>query len=221
MFPASKSIPNTDSRLVTARATNDGGATGGGVFTNETYPIGFAAGERKADAADPLAIGAARILCAATGSVVVRVLALIVTVGVLIVVVVSTGSVFVEDDFFDGTVCCSVFSASAVGAGFSLLGGAGSFVGTISVSLAAVVVGVEVVGVDVVGVDVVVCEPVRVSVVPPTVPWADSVDDGSEDDPEPDVTELVEPVVVWVPVAPVVDVDVVPLVVPGVDDSDV
>ncbi len=72
------------------------------------------------------------------------------------------------------------------------------------------------------GVDVVVCEPVRVSVVPPTVPCADRVDAGSEDDPDPDVTELVEPVVVFVPVVPVVVVDdVVPLVVPDVDESEV
>lgn len=206
VVPASGSMPKTDNRLVTARATNDGGLTGGGMAIGDSRYTGAGAGEGRAVTRDWLTNGLAGAVGAVTEAAVGSVTALsvvVVTRNVVSVAVVVCCCVLedcvVDDDLLSGTVCCLACGVgSGVGAGLRV----GWVVAVGSVGFSTVAVGEVLVGWEV------VCDSV---VLPCTTPCALSVDFGSVEDPEPVVTDVVEPVVVWVP-------EVLVLVVPVVED---
>ena len=199
-------MPKTDNRLVTARATNDGGLTGGGMAIGDSRYTGAGAGEGRAVTRDWLTNGLAGAVGAVTEAAVGSVTALsvvVVTRNVVSVAVVVCCCVLedcvVDDDLLSGTVCCLACGVgSGVGAGLRV----GWVVAVGSVGFSTVAVGEVLVGWEV------VCDSV---VLPCTTPCALSVDFGSVEDPEPVVTDVVEPVVVWVP-------EVLVLVVPVVED---
>lgn len=208
VVPASGSMPKTDSRLVTARATNDGGLTGGGMAIGDSRYTGVGAGEGRAVSRDRLTNGWVGAVGAVTKVAAGSVLALNVVVGTRNVVAVAVvvcccvlEDCVVDDEPFSATACCL---ADGVGSGVGVLLGVGCVVDVGSVGFSTEVVGEVLVGWEVVRDSVVV-------VLPCTTPCALSVDFGSVEDPEPVVTDVVEPVVVCVP-------EVLVLVVPLVED---
>ncbi|MCB0940565.1 MAG: hypothetical protein KDB72_10045 [Mycobacterium sp.] len=105
-------MPKTDSRLVTARATGDGGLTGGGTAVGDSRETGVGADAARAVTRDRLNNGSVRAVGAVTEVAVDWVFALSVVVGtrdVVAVAVVGCGLLedwVVDDDLLSGTVCC-------------------------------------------------------------------------------------------------------------------